>query len=60
MMNKIKLTEAAIRNDEQLLPNHKSKLQKTDPDFKDIYAPLDGFVVYDVVSSLNSDQCIGQ
>jgi 4-carboxymuconolactone decarboxylase len=43
----IQLTEAAIRNHEQLLPNHESKLQKTDPEF---IALFDNFAFDEVIA----------
>ena len=36
-MKAIKLTEAAIRNHEELFPNHQSTLQKTDPEFIELF-----------------------
>jgi 4-carboxymuconolactone decarboxylase len=36
-MKTIKLTEAAIRNHEELFPNHQSILQKTDPEFTELF-----------------------
>ena len=36
-MKTIKLTEAAIRNHEELFPNHQSILQKTDPEFIELF-----------------------
>ncbi|HEX8022924.1 cupin domain-containing carboxymuconolactone decarboxylase family protein, partial [Mucilaginibacter sp.] len=43
----IQLTEAAIRNHEELLPNHESKLQKTDPEF---IALFDNFAFDEVIA----------
>ena len=34
---KVKLTEAAIRNHEELFPNHTSTLQKTDPELIEVF-----------------------
>lgn len=36
-MKKISLTENALKNHEELFPNHKSKLQETDPEFIEIF-----------------------
>src|SRR5271165_5118215 len=36
-MKTINLTEAAIRNHEELFPNHQSTLQKTDPEFIELF-----------------------
>ena len=36
-MKTIKLAEAAIRNHEELFPNHQSILQKTDPEFIELF-----------------------
>jgi 4-carboxymuconolactone decarboxylase len=36
-MKTIKLTEAAMRNHEELFPNHQSVLQKTDPEFIELF-----------------------
>jgi alkylhydroperoxidase/carboxymuconolactone decarboxylase family protein YurZ len=36
-MKKISLTENAVRNHEELFPNHESKLQKTDPEFIELF-----------------------
>ena len=36
-MKTIKLTEAAIRNHEELFPSHQSALQKTDPEFIELF-----------------------
>lgn len=36
-MNHIKLTEAAIRNHQQVLPNYQSTLQQTDPEFTELF-----------------------
>jgi 4-carboxymuconolactone decarboxylase len=46
-MEKIKLTEDAIRNHEQLLPNHESKLQQTDPEFIELF---DNFAFDEVIA----------
>ena len=36
-MKKTSLTENALKNHEELFPNHKSKLQETDPEFIEIF-----------------------
>src|SRR5271165_3832798 len=36
-MKKLRLTENAIKNHEELFPNHESKLQKTDPEFIELF-----------------------
>jgi 4-carboxymuconolactone decarboxylase len=36
-MKKSQLTENAVKHHEELFPNHKSKLQKTDPDFIELF-----------------------
>jgi 4-carboxymuconolactone decarboxylase len=46
-MKNIKLTEAAIRNHEQLLPNHESKLKQTDPEFIEFF---DNFAFDEVIA----------
>jgi len=40
-METIHITENAVRNREELFPNHESKLQKTDPEFIALFD--DGF-----------------
>jgi 4-carboxymuconolactone decarboxylase len=37
-MKKLHLTENAVKNHEELFPNHQSQLQKTDPEFIELYA----------------------
>jgi 4-carboxymuconolactone decarboxylase len=53
MPRKINLTEAAIRNHEELFPNHTSTLQKTDPELIEVF---DNFAFDEVIShgSLNT------
>jgi 4-carboxymuconolactone decarboxylase len=36
-MKKLRLTENAVKNHEELFPNHESKLQKTDPEFIELF-----------------------
>jgi 4-carboxymuconolactone decarboxylase len=36
-MKKICLTENAIKNHEELFPNHESKLKETDPEFIELF-----------------------
>jgi len=36
-MKKHRLTEHAVKNHEDLFPNHESKLQKTDPEFIELF-----------------------
>jgi 4-carboxymuconolactone decarboxylase len=36
-MKKIHITENAVKNHEELFPNHESKLQKTDPEFIELF-----------------------
>jgi 4-carboxymuconolactone decarboxylase len=36
-MKKLRLTENAVKNHEKLFPNHESKLQKTDPEFIELF-----------------------
>ncbi|HEK22052.1 MAG: hypothetical protein C0191_04620 [Mucilaginibacter sp.] len=48
----MKLTETPIRNHWQLLPNHKSKLQPTDPEFIEL---LDNFAYEEVITHGNLD-----
>ena len=36
-MKTIHLTEDAIRNHEELFPNHESRLKKTDPEFIELF-----------------------
>jgi alkylhydroperoxidase/carboxymuconolactone decarboxylase family protein YurZ len=36
-MKKSQLTENAVKHHEELFPNHKSKLQKTDPEFIELF-----------------------
>jgi 4-carboxymuconolactone decarboxylase len=49
---KVNLTEAAIRNHEELLPNHKSTLQITDPELIEVF---DNFAFDEVISYGNLD-----
>jgi 4-carboxymuconolactone decarboxylase len=53
MPKKVNLTEAAIRNHEELFPNHTSTLQKTDPELIEVF---DNFAFDEVIShgSLNT------
>jgi 4-carboxymuconolactone decarboxylase len=51
-MKKINLTEAAIRNHEELFPNHQSTLQFTDPEFIELF---DNFAFDEVISYGNLD-----
>jgi 4-carboxymuconolactone decarboxylase len=53
MPKKINLTEAAIRNHNELFPNHTSTLQKTDPELIEVF---DNFAFDEVIShgSLNT------
>ena len=53
MHRKVNLTEAAIRNHEELFPNHTSTLQKTDPELIEVF---DNFAFDEVIShgSLNT------
>ncbi len=44
---KVNLTEAAIRNHEELFPNYESKLQKTDPELIEVF---DNFAFDEVIS----------
>lgn len=44
---KINLTEEAIKNHEELFPNHKSKLKETDPEFIEVF---DNFAFDEVIS----------
>ena len=46
-MTNIKLTAAAIKNHEELLPNHVSKLQETDPEFIELF---DNFAFDEVIA----------
>ena len=36
-MKKLRLTENAVKNHLELFPNHESKLQKTDPEFIELF-----------------------
>ena len=36
-MKTLRLTETAVKNHEELFPNHESKLQKTDPEFIELF-----------------------
>ena len=36
-MKTIHLTKNAVKNHEELFPNHESKLQKTDPEFIELF-----------------------
>jgi 4-carboxymuconolactone decarboxylase len=49
---RINLTEAAIRNHEELLPNHKSAFQITDPELIEVF---DNFAFDEVISYGNLD-----
>ncbi|MDP4175847.1 MAG: carboxymuconolactone decarboxylase family protein, partial [Bacteroidota bacterium] len=49
---KVNLTEAAIKNHEELLPNHKSTLMTTDPELIEAF---DNFAFDDVISYGNLD-----
>jgi 4-carboxymuconolactone decarboxylase len=49
---KVNLTEAAIRNHEELFPNHKSTLQITDPELIEVF---DNFAFDEVISYGNLD-----
>jgi 4-carboxymuconolactone decarboxylase len=49
---KVNLTEAAIRNHEELLPNHKSTLQITDPELIEVF---DNFAFDEVINYGNLD-----
>jgi 4-carboxymuconolactone decarboxylase len=53
MPKKVNLTEAAMRNHEELFPNHTSTLQKTDPELIEVF---DNFAFDEVIShgSLNT------
>lgn len=48
----LKLTEAAIRNHEELLPNYVSTMQKTDPEFIELF---DNFAFDEVIAYGNLD-----
>ena len=52
MLKKINLTEAAIRNHEELFPNHTSTLQKTDPELIDVF---DNFAFDEVIGNRGLD-----
>ncbi len=52
MPKKVNLTEAAIRNHEELFPNHKSTLQITDPELIEVF---DNFAFDEVISYGNLD-----
>ena len=52
MAKKVNLTEAAIRNHEELFPNHISTLQKTDPELIEVF---DNFAFDEVISCGNLD-----
>jgi 4-carboxymuconolactone decarboxylase len=47
MPKKVNLTEASIRNHEELFPNHTSTLQKTDPELIEVF---DNFAFDEVIS----------
>ena len=46
-MKNLNLTEAAIKNHEEILPNHKSKLQETDPELVTLF---DNFAFDEVIA----------
>jgi len=51
-MNKLRLTENAVKNHEALLPKHESKLQKTDPEFIELF---DNWAFDEVISQSSLD-----
>jgi alkylhydroperoxidase/carboxymuconolactone decarboxylase family protein YurZ len=51
-MKTLNLTENAVKNHEELFPNHESKLQKTDPEFIELF---DNWAFDEVIRQSNLD-----